>query len=327
MPDLITRPRRLRAHQTLRNLVAESRLHRAMLVQPHFVVPGTGVAEPIQAMPGIEHQSVDRLLDTVRADLDLGIRSLLLFGVPAESAKAPDGRAAWADDAVVVEAVRALKQEHGDELVVMTDVCLCACTDHGHCGALYNGRIDNDASLPLLAKMALAHAHAGADVVAPSDMMDGRVGAIREALDDAGMETVAIMSYTAKYASSYYGPFREAAHSAPASGDRRSHQMDARNRREALVEAELDVDEGADILMVKPALAYLDVVADLREAFLQPLAVYNVSGEYSMVKAAAARGWIDERAVVLENWHAFRRAGADIIITYHARQALAEGWL
>jgi len=243
------------------------------------------------------------------------------------SAKAPDGRAAWADDAVVVEAVRALKREHGDELVVMTDVCLCAYTDHGHCGALRNGHIDNDASLPLLAKMALAHARAGADVVAPSDMMDGRVGAIREALDDAGMETVAIMSYTAKYASSYYGPFREAAHSAPASGDRRSHQMDARNRREALLEAELDVDEGADILMVKPALAYLDVVADLREAFLQPLAVYNVSGEYSMVKAAAARGWIDERAVVLENWHAFRRAGADIIISYHARQALAEGWL
>jgi len=327
MPDLITRPRRLRSFQALRNLVAESRLDRAMLVQPHFVVPGTGISEPIEAMPGIEHQSVDRLVATVGADLGLGIRSLLLFGVPEESCKAPDGRAAWADDAAVVEAVRALKREFGDDLVVMTDVCLCAYTDHGHCGVLRDARVDNDASLPLLARMALAHARAGADVVAPSDMMDGRVGAIREGLDGAGLESVAIMSYSCKYASAYYGPFREAARSAPGFGDRRSHQMDARNRREALLEAELDVEEGADILMVKPALAYLDVVADLREAFPQPLAVYNVSGEYSMVKAAAARGWIDERAVVLENWHAFRRAGADIIITYHARQALAQGWL
>jgi porphobilinogen synthase len=327
MPDLINRPRRLRTHQALRDLVAESRLDRAMLVQPHFVVPGAGIAEPILAMPGIEHQSVDRLLATVRADLALGIRALLLFGVPEERAKAPDGRAAWADDAVVVEAVRALKRELGDQVVVMTDVCLCAYTDHGHCGVVRDGRIDNDATLPLLAQMAVAHARAGADVVAPSDMMDGRVGAIRVALDADNLETVAIMSYTAKYASSYYGPFREAAHSAPGFGDRRSHQMDARNRREALLEASLDVDEGADILMVKPALAYLDVVAELRAAFPQPLAVYNVSGEYSMVKAAAARGWIDERAVVLENWHAFRRAGADIIITYHARQALAQGWL
>jgi len=327
MPDLINRPRRLRTHQALRDLVAESRLSPAMLVQPHFVVPGHGIATPIQAMPGIEHQSVDRLLETVRADLELGIRALLLFGVPEEAAKAADGRAAWADDAVVPAAVRAIKRELGDQVVVMTDVCLCAYTDHGHCGVVRDGRIDNDASLPLLASMALAHARAGADVVAPSDMMDGRVAAIREALDDDGLETVAIMSYTAKYASSYYGPFREAAHSAPGFGDRRSYQMDARNRREALVEAELDVDEGADILMVKPALAYLDVVAELRAAFAQPLAVYNVSGEYSMVKAAAARGWIDERAVVLENWHAFRRAGADIIISYHARQALAQGWL
>ena len=327
MPDLITRPRRLRAHPALRDLVAESRLDPAMLVQPHFVVPGTGIAEPIEAMPGIEHQSVDRLLDTVRADLALGIRALLLFGVPEEAAKAPDGRAAWAADAVVPAAVRAIKRELGDRVVAITDVCLCAYTDHGHCGLVRDGRIDNDASLPLLASMALAHARAGADVVAPSDMMDGRVGAIRDALDAASLETVAIMSYTAKYASSYYGPFRDAAHSAPGFGDRRSYQMDARNRREAVLEAELDVDEGADILMVKPALAYLDVVAELRAQFTQPLAVYNVSGEYSMVKAAAARGWIDERAAVLENWHAFRRAGADIIITYHARQALAQGWL
>jgi porphobilinogen synthase len=327
MPELITRPRRLRTHQVLRDLVAESRIDRAMLVQPHFVVPGTGVAEPIAAMPGIEHQSVDQLVSTVRSDLALGIRSVLLFGVPAEQDKGPDGRAAWADDAVVVEAVRSLKHEFGNEVAVMTDVCLCAYTDHGHCGVVRDGEIDNDATLPLLASMAVAHASAGADVVAPSDMMDGRVAAIREALDSGSLETVAIMSYSVKYASAYYGPFREAAHSAPSSGDRRSHQMDARNRREAILEAELDVEEGADILMVKPALAYLDVVADLREAFPQPLAVYNVSGEYSMVKAAAARGWIDERALVLENLHAFRRAGADIIITYHARQALAEGWL
>ncbi len=206
MPDLINRPRRLRTHQAMRDLVAESRLDRAMLVQPHFVVPGSGIAEPIQAMPGIEHQSVDRLLATVRADLALGIRALLLFGIPEDRAKAPDGRAAWADDAVVVEAVRAIKRELGDQVVVMTDVCLCAYTDHGHCGAVLDGRIDNDATLPLLAQMALAHARAGADVVAPSDMMDGRVGAIREALDAAALESVAIMSYTAKYASSYYGP-------------------------------------------------------------------------------------------------------------------------
>jgi porphobilinogen synthase len=298
-----------------------------MLVQPHFVVPGSGIGEEISAMPGIEHQSVDRLLATVEADLELGIRSVLLFGVPEGADKAPDGRSAFSDAAVVPAAVKALKERFRDDLVVMTDVCLCAYTDHGHCGLIRDGRVDNDATLPQLAMMALAHARAGADVVAPSDMMDGRVGAIRDALDDDDLCHVAIMSYAVKYASAYYGPFREAAHSAPAMGDRRSYQMDARNRREASVEAGLDVDEGADILMVKPALAYLDVVRDLSESFTHPLAVYNVSGEYSMVKAAAERGWVDERAVVLENWHAFRRAGADIIITYHGRQALASGWL
>jgi porphobilinogen synthase len=307
--------------------VAEARIDSDMLVQPHFVVPGSGVSEPIEAMPGIDHQSVDRLVATVNDDLESGIRSVLLFGVPDESAKTPDGRAAWADDGEVPAAVRALKTEFGDELVVMTDVCLCGYTDHGHCGLVAGDRIDNDGTLPLLANMALAHARAGADVVAPSDMMDGRVAAIREALDEENLDHAAIMSYSVKYASAYYGPFREAAHSAPSSGDRRSHQMDVRNRREALLEAELDLEEGADILMVKPALAYLDVVRDLREAFTQPLAVYNVSGEYSMVKAAAERGWIDEQALVLENWYAFRRAGADILITYHGRQALVEGWL
>lgn len=327
MSDLIQRPRRLRYSPVVRDLVAESRLDSHMLVQPHFVVPGEGISEPIPSMPGIDHQSVDRLIDTVASDLDLGIRSVLLFGVPEDQAKAADGRAAYGEDAVVPAAVAALKERFGDELAVMTDVCLCAYTDHGHCGLVRDGQIDNDSTLPHLARMALAHARAGADVVAPSDMMDGRIGAIRAALDGEGLVHTAIMSYSVKYASAYYGPFRDAAHSAPGFGDRRSYQMDSRNRREALTEAKLDVEEGADILMVKPALAYLDVVSDLRQAFPHPLAVYNVSGEFSMVKAAAARGWIDERQVVLENWHAFRRAGADILITYHGRQALAEHWL
>ena len=327
MQELINRPRRLRMSPVLRDLVAEARIDAGMFVQPHFVVPGNGISEPIGAMPGIDHQSVDRLVDTVGKDLELGIRSVLLFGVPDETVKRPDGSAAAAEDNLVSTAVTALKDRFGEQLVVITDVCLCAYTDHGHCGLIVDGKVDNDSTLPHLAAMALSHARAGADVVAPSDMMDGRVGAIREMLDDDGLVDTAIMSYSVKYASGYYGPFREAAQSAPTSGDRRSHQMDTRNRREALTEAELDIQEGADILMVKPALAFLDVVADLREAFPQPLAVYNVSGEYSMVKAAAERGWIDERTVVLENLHAFRRAGADIIITYHGRQALAEGWL
>jgi porphobilinogen synthase len=327
MADLIMRPRRLRTSSALRDLVAEARIDAGMLVQPHFVVPGAGVSHPIDAMPGIDHQSVDRVVETVAADLELGIRHVLIFGVPDESEKSPDGRAASADGNLVATAVAALKDRFGDGVTVMTDVCLCAYTDHGHCGLIADGRIDNDASLPHLAAMALSHAQAGADVVAPSDMMDGRIAAIRDILDDDGLVNTAIMSYSVKYASAYYGPFREAAHSAPASGDRKSYQMDARNRREALLEAQLDVEEGADILMVKPALAYLDVVADLAESFPVPLAVYNVSGEYSMVKAAAERGWIDERATVLENWHAFRRAGADILITYHGRLALQEGWL
>jgi len=308
-------------------MVAESRLDRRMFIQPHFVVPGEGISEPIEAMPGIDHQSVDRLVETVASDLETGIRAVLLFGIPEEGAKAPDGRAAYSEHAVVPAAVAAIKERFGEEVVVITDVCLCAYTDHGHCGLIKDGRIDNDSTLPHLARMALAHARAGADIIAPSDMMDGRIGAIREALDEEDFVNTAIMSYSVKYASAYYGPFREAAHSAPSEGDRRSYQMDARNKREAVLEAGIDADEGADFLMVKPALAYLDVVAEIRRTFLQPLAVYNVSGEFSMIKAAAARGWVDERAIVLENWHAFRRAGADIIITYHARQAFAEDWL
>lgn len=328
MPELIHRPRRLRFHPLVRDLVAEARLAANLLVMPHFVLPDPKREEEIAAMPGIKRQGLEALLRTVEADLALGIRSVLLFGVPGDDQpKFPDGRGAYAEDALIPKAVRALKERFGQDLVVMTDVCLCAYTDHGHCGVIEGGRVANDPTLEHLARMALAHARAGADVVAPSDMMDGRVAAIRELLDEEGFVDTPIMSYSVKYASAYYGPFREAAHSAPQFGDRKSYQMDPRNRREALLEAELDVSEGADILMVKPALAYLDVVRDLKEHFPQPLAVYNVSGEYSMVKAAAQKGWIDERAVVMENLHAFRRAGADIIITYHARDVLANGWL
>lgn len=328
MPDLTIRPRRLRFHPRLRDAVAEARLDARLFVMPHFVLPGPDDAEEIDAMPGISRQGINRLLATVESDLRLGIHALLLFGVPdAESPKHPDGRSSYAEDALIPAAVRAIKERFGDDVVVMTDVCLCAYTDHGHCGVLHGERVANDASLPHLARMAVAHAAAGADVVAPSDMMDGRVLAIRDALDEAGLVDTPIMSYSVKYASAYYGPFREAAHSAPQFGDRKSYQMDPRNGREALLEAQLDVEEGADILMVKPGLAYLDVLAAVKANFTRPVAVYNVSGEYSMVKAAAARGWIDERAVTMENLHAFRRAGADLIITYHARQVLAEKWL
>ncbi len=328
MADLLVRPRRLRFNPLVRDLVAEARLDARAFVMPHFVLRDPHAAEEIEAMPGIRREGIDRLSATIEADLKLGIRAVLLFGVPGdEEPKHPDGRSSYADDAIVTHAVAALKKRFGDSLVVITDVCLCAYTDTGHCGVIKGGRVANDASLDHLARMAVAHAAAGADIVAPSDMMDGRVLAIRQALDAADLVDTPIMSYSCKYASGYYGPFREAAHSAPQFGDRRSYQMDARNRREALLEAELDVEEGADILMVKPGLAYLDVLRDIKENFTQPVAVYNVSGEYSMVKAAAARGWIDERTVTMENLHAFRRAGADIILTYHARQALAEGWL
>jgi porphobilinogen synthase len=328
MSEMVKRPRRLRFHPVVRDMVAEARVHARSLVMPHFVLREPGAVEEIEAMPGIRREGRERLLGTVEGDLKLGVRAVLLFGVPPdEEAKHPDGRSAYAEDAIIPQAVAALKKRFGEDLVVMTDVCLCAYTDSGHCGVIEAGRVANDPSLEHLARMAVAHAGAGADVVAPSDMMDGRVGAIRRALDGAGLVDTPIMSYSCKYASGYYGPFREAAHSAPQFGDRRSYQMDARNRREAVREAELDVEEGADILMVKPGLAYLDVVREIAQRFVQPLAVYNVSGEYAMVKAAAARGWIDERVVTMENLHAFRRAGADIIITYHARQALAERWL
>lgn len=328
MSDLVNRPRRLRFHPLLRDLVAEARLDPKLFVMPHFVLRDQQAEQDIAAMPGIKRQGLEPLMRTIEADLKLGIRSVLLFGVPGEDEpKFPDGRGAYNETALIPDVVKELKKRFGDDLLVITDVCLCAYTDHGHCGVVKEGKVVNDATLEHLARMALAHARSGADVVAPSDMMDGRVAAIRELLDEEGFVDVPIMSYSVKYASAYYGPFREAAHSAPQFGDRKSYQMDPRNRREAISEAQLDVKEGADILMVKPGLAYLDVVSKLAENFVQPVAVYNVSGEYSMVKAAAAKGWIDERAVVMENLHAFRRAGADIIITYHAREVLAKGWL
>ncbi|HET6345995.1 MAG TPA: porphobilinogen synthase [Myxococcota bacterium] len=321
------RPRRLRQSPVLRDIVAETVVPAKCMMLPHFVLPGKGQRVGLEAMPGIERLSVDLLLAQVEADLELGIRQVILFGVPDTGDKDATGSAAAAETGVVPQAVRALKSRFGADLVVATDVCLCAYTSHGHCGVLHGGRVDNDASLPHLSHMALAHAQAGADIVAPSDMMDFRVGHMRGVLDAHGKGDTLIMSYSVKYASAYYGPFREAAGSAPGKGDRKSYQMDPRNVREARREVVSDEAEGADILMVKPAMAYLDVIRAVREASALPLACYNVSGEYAMVKAAAARGWIDERGIVLENLVAMRRAGADILITYHARDALRGGWL
>lgn len=322
-----TRPRRLRRTPALRELVAETRVTAAELIMPHFVLPTDNADVPIGSMPGISQHGLSNLLAQVEADRKLGIHAVLLFGQPEEGTKAPDAAAAARANGAVQRAVERLKREHGSELLVITDVCLCAYTSHGHCGVIRDGQIDNDASLEPLAAAALSHARAGADIVAPSDMMDGRVAAIRDALDANGFENVAVMSYAVKYASAYYGPFREAADSAPEQGDRKSYQMDCRNVREALREADLDADEGADFLMVKPALPYLDVIRAVREITNLPLAAYNVSGEYSAVKAAAANGWLDEADVVRENLIAIRRAGADQIITYHARDALRGGWL
>jgi porphobilinogen synthase len=324
---LRNRPRRLRASGRLRALVRETRVAADQLVMPHFVLPTAHAEEPVPSMPGISRYGVADLVDRVVADAHLGIRAVLLFGTPAEGGKDEHGSAAAAPDSAVARAVRLVKDKLGDEIVVITDVCLCAYTEHGHCGVLREGKVINDETLPLLADMAEAHARAGADLVAPSDMMDGRVGAIRRRLDDAGFEDVGVLSYAVKYASAYYGPFRDAAESTPASGDRKSYQMDPANVREALREARLDEREGADMLMVKPALAYLDVIRAVRADTTLPLAAYNVSGEYSAVKAAAERGWMDEGAAVGENLRAMARAGADVIITYHARDALEQGWL
>ena len=320
----VKRPRRLRRTAALRDLVRETTLEPGDLVQPLFVVAGDDVRRPVASMPGVDQRSVDRLATEARELDALGLKAVLLFGIPG--AKDPHGLESFADDGVVQQAIRTLKGAL-PELVVVTDVCLCEYTDHGHCGLLDDaGDVLNDETLDVLRRIAVSHGEAGADVVAPSGMIDGMVGAIRGALDDEGLQRVAVLSYAVKYASALYGPFREAAEGAPAFGDRRSHQMDPGNGREALREAALDVDEGADALMVKPALGYLDVVASVRERFPDlPLAAYNVSGEYAMVKAAAGNGWLDERAVVLEALTGIRRAGADLVVTYHAKDAAA--WL
>ena len=318
------RPRRLRRTEALRDLVRETSLEPSDFVYPLFVVPGASVRRTVSSMPGIEQLSVDRLAGEARELAALGVKAVVLFGIP--SAKDPHGQESYADDGIVQQAIVVLKDASPD-LIVMTDVCLCEYTDHGHCGLLgADGDVLNDETLEVLARIAVSHGEAGADVVAPSGMIDGMVGAIRGALDGEGLQRVAILSYAVKYASAFYGPFREAAEGAPAFGDRRSHQMDPANAREALREAALDVDEGADALMVKPALGYLDVVRSVRERFPElPLAAFNVSGEYAMVKAAAANGWLDERAVVLEVLTGIRRAGADLIVTYHAKDAAT--WL
>ena len=318
------RPRRLRRTETLRDLVRETSLEPSDFVYPLFVVAGEDIRRPVASMPGIDQLSVDRLREEAREVAALGIKAVLLFGIPAT--KDPHGLESFAEDGVVQQSIRTLKEAQPD-LVVVTDVCLCEYTDHGHCGLLDDaGDVSNDETLDVLRRIAVSHGEAGADVVAPSGMIDGMVGAVRGALDEEGLQRVAILSYAVKYASAFYGPFREAAEGAPAFGDRRSHQMDPGNAREALREAALDVDEGADGLMVKPALGYLDVVRSVRERFPElPLAAYNVSGEYAMVKAAAANGWLDERAVVLEALTGIRRAGADLVVTYHAKDAAA--WL
>jgi porphobilinogen synthase len=322
----VTRLRRLRRTPTLRRMVRETRLAAEDFILPLFVVPGSGVETPVGAMPGVFQQSADKVVETAKAAFDEGVPAVILFGIP--ESKDAVGSASWAADGVVQRALEALAREV-PELVRIVDVCFCEYTDHGHCGVLENGAVDNDATLENLARQSLSLAEAGANIVAPSDMMDGRVAVIREALDDEGFEEVPILAYAAKFASAFYGPFREAAGSAPSFGDRKSYQMDPANRREALREVELDVEEGADILMVKPALPYLDVLAELRLRYDHPLAAYHVSGEYAMIQAAAANGWIDGDRVLMESLLAIRRAGADLILTYGARRAaklLAEGW-
>ena len=319
------RPRRLRNNSIIREMVAETRLSKNMFIYPYFVVHGSGISKPIDAMPGVSHFSADMLVKDAEIGLKLGLNKVLLFGVGEE--KSVDGSTSYNENAVVAKAVKALKAAFGNDIYVITDVCVCAYTTHGHCGVLHGDHVHNDSSVEVLAKMALMHAQAGADMVAPSDMMDGRVRAIRNILDEDNFESTAIMSYAVKFASAYYGPFREAADSAPQKGDRKSYQMDFRNGRESVKEAMIDEEEGADIVMVKPALAYLDIISQVKQNTLLPVSCYNVSGEYSMVKAAAKAGLIDEQRIVMENMYAFARAGADIIITYHARDIMEKGWM
>ncbi len=316
------RPRRLRRHPVLRDLVRETSLAARDLIFPLFVRPGRGVKKEIASMPGNYQLSVDHLVDEVGAAMDLGVRAFILFGIPAR--KDAEGSSAWDDEGIVQAALRALKKHHPNALLI-TDECFCEYTDHGHCGVLAEdgGRLDvsNDATLPNLSRQCVSHAKAGADMVAPSGMMDGMVGAIRKGLDEAGLSWLPIMSYAAKYASGFYGPFRDAAESPPQFGDRSTYQMDPANSDEALREVALDIDEGADIIMVKPALSYLDIIRRVKDRFDMPIAAYNVSGEFAMVKAAAQKGWIDERRVALEILTSIKRAGADMILTYYAPEA------
>src|SRR5262250_897764 len=312
------RPRRLRRNEKIRELVRETMLSPKNFIYPIFVAPGKNRAQPVSSMPGVSQLSVDRAVRECEEAQALGIPAIILFGVPEH--KDPVGREAYADSGVVQQAIRTIK-EKVPGLLIITDVCLCEYTDHGHCGVIKNGDVDNDSTLELLAKEALSHARAGADIVAPSDMMDGRVGAIRKSLDQNGFEQIAIMAYAAKYASGFYGPFREAAESTPQFGDRRSYQMDPANVHEAMREIELDIEEGADMIMVKPALPYLDVIAAARERFDVPLAAYQVSGEYAMIEAAARNGWIERERVMMESLTSIRRAGASLILTYYAKEA------
>jgi porphobilinogen synthase len=312
------RPRRLRANETIRRMVRETTLSPDNFIYPMFVTHGKGVRKEISSMPGNYQQSVDNLVKDCEEVHGLGIPAVILFGIPEH--KDELGTEAYSDEGIVQHAIKAIKSKLPD-LMVITDVCMCEYTSHGHCGVIKNGTVQNDATLELLAKEALSHAKAGADMVAPSDMMDGRVGAIREVLDDSGYENTPIMAYAAKYASGFYGPFREAAESTPQFGDRRSYQMDPSNGREALREVELDIEEGADIVMVKPALSYLDIISQVKQEFNMPVAAYNVSGEFSMVKAAAKLGWIDGERVMMEILTSIKRAGADMILTYHAKEA------
>ena len=322
MAESFTRMRRLRGREGVRRALRETRLHPAELVAPIFVLDGRGQVEPVREMPGVNRYSIDRLDAYVDRLAKAGIGQVLLFGVPAR--KDPLGTGAYSKGGVIPRAVKSLRKGFPD-LAIMTDVCLCGYTSHGHCGVLAGEGVDNDRTLPLLAKAAVEYASAGADVVAPSAMMDGQVVAIREALDGAGLKETLVMGYSAKYSSTFYSPFRSAAESKPSFGDRRSYQMDVASRRQAMREIQADVDEGADMVMVKPALAFLDVISEARRRFDLPLAAFNVSGEYSMVKAAAAKGWLDEKAAVYEILLGIKRAGADLIITYFAEQAA--GWM
>ncbi len=316
MPFPIHRPRRLRSSELLRGMVRETRLAPADFVYPLFVCPGEGVKREIEAMPGNYQMSVDQIVEECREVASLGIPAVILFGLP--ESKDPEGSGAYAGDGIVQRAIRAIKREVKD-LLVIADCCLCEYTSHGHCGHVDGQDVDNDATLELLGKTALAQATAGADIIAPSDMMDGRIGAIRETLDDKGLKNIPILAYAAKYASAFYGPFREAAESAPQFGDRRGYQMDPANQREAMREIELDIEEGADMIMVKPAMPYLDVIYRAKQEFDLPVAAYQVSGEYSMIMAAGRNGWIDLERVMAESLISIKRAGADLILTYFAK--------